>query len=246
MSTPEDPTTRPPPDPSRDDDELIPAATVLLLRDGPETGRLEVLMVHRNSKIAFGGAWVFPGGRVDDHETIANDSLASAQRAAVREVHEETSLRIEAKDLETWSYWVPPKMPSAPTRGPRRRFSTWFFVAAAPSGDVAIDHGEIHDDRWYSPAEALADHASQRIELVPPTWVTLTQLGAYGTAGEALAWASSAQPQEFRTRPIASDPVTLAWAGDVAYHSGSPDQSGPRHRLVLATEGWRYERSGLS
>lgn len=49
--------------------ELIPAATVLLLRNG-ESG-VEVLMVRRNSKIAFGGMWVFPGGRVDADDAVA-------------------------------------------------------------------------------------------------------------------------------------------------------------------------------
>ncbi len=55
--------------------ELIPAATVLLLRNG-ESG-VEVLMLRRNSKIAFGGMWVFPGGRVDDA-----DGPAEAERPA--------------------------------------------------------------------------------------------------------------------------------------------------------------------
>src|SRR5262249_22587229 len=41
-----------------------PAATVVLVRDG-ERG-LEVLLGRRSSKLAFhGGAWVFPGGRID-------------------------------------------------------------------------------------------------------------------------------------------------------------------------------------
>ena len=48
------------------DSELIPAATVVVLRDA-ETG-LEALMLRRNSKIAFGGMWVFPGGRVDEED----------------------------------------------------------------------------------------------------------------------------------------------------------------------------------
>ena len=38
----------------------IPAATVVLLKDH-ETGP-EVLMLHRTSKVNFGGMWVFPGG----------------------------------------------------------------------------------------------------------------------------------------------------------------------------------------
>ena len=38
----------------------IPAATVVLLRDGDDG--IELLMLKKNSKITFGGMWVFPGG----------------------------------------------------------------------------------------------------------------------------------------------------------------------------------------
>jgi 8-oxo-dGTP pyrophosphatase MutT (NUDIX family) len=42
----------------------IPAATVVLLRDG--AAGIEALLVRRNSKLEFaGGMWVFPGGRLD-------------------------------------------------------------------------------------------------------------------------------------------------------------------------------------
>ena len=50
---------------------LIPAATVVVLRDG-DAG-LEVLMLRKNSKIVFGGMWVFPGGRVDSEDEIIDD-----------------------------------------------------------------------------------------------------------------------------------------------------------------------------
>ena len=42
---------------------LIPAATVVLVREG-DSG-VEVLMLRKNSKITFGGMWVFPGGKID-------------------------------------------------------------------------------------------------------------------------------------------------------------------------------------
>ncbi len=224
------------------DHELIPAATVLLLRDVKDAG-IEVLMLRRNSKLAFGGMWVFPGGRVDEHEMIDGDVLGSAKLAAVRETDEETGLTIEAEQLLTWSYWVPPPMPSMPTKGPRRRFSTWFFVAPAPVGDVAIDHGEIHEDRWLSPSKALGLHAEREIELAPPTWITLTQLSSHDRVGDAMAWAERSEPEEFRTRPLGGDPVTISWAGDAAYVSGNRDAPGPRHRLVMHSDGWAYERS---
>ena len=45
---------------------LIPAATVVLLRDSDES--YEVLMLKKNSKITFGGRWVFPGGKIDPED----------------------------------------------------------------------------------------------------------------------------------------------------------------------------------
>lgn len=229
----------PPVDP--DDAELIPAATVLLLREVDGDG-MEVLMLRRNSKIAFGGMWVFPGGRVDDEEMIPGDVLGSARIAAEREVEEETGLDIDRDALVTWSYWVPPGMPAMTTKGPRRRFSTWFFVTPAPGGDVAIDHGEIHEHRWLSPTEALRQHRDGEIELAPPTWITLTQLNTHTSVADAMAWANENEPEEFRTKPLGKDPIIISWAGDVAYTGGDRDQDGPRHRLTLDQDGWQYER----
>lgn len=226
-----------------DDDDLIPAATVLLVRDGADGP--QVLMLRRNSKIAFGGMWVFPGGRVDEHELVVDDHVGSARTAAVREVEEETGLIVAGERMETWSYWIPPAQASmAPTRGPKRRFSTWFFISRAPDGEVAIDGGEIHEHRWLTPAEAIDQRQAGEIELVPPTWVTLWQLNQHRSVDEALAWARVNEPEEFRTRPIVKAPMTLAWAGDIAhYGGGNHDDAGPRHRLVMAPDGWIYERT---
>ena len=50
---------------------LRAAATVLLVRDAP--GGLEVLMTRRSSSASFApGAYVFPGGRIDDADTSAS------------------------------------------------------------------------------------------------------------------------------------------------------------------------------
>lgn len=225
------------------DEDLIPAATVLLLR--PSSPGLEVLMLRRNSKIAFGGMWVFPGGAVDDHEHRPGDSEGSARMAAVREVEEETGLVVAGEALETWSYWIPPERPQLPQASQRfRRFSTWFFVTSAPGGDVAIDGGEIHEHRWLTPAQAMAQHRDGEIELVPPTWVTLWQLNQHPTMEAALGWAQATDPSEFRTRPIAQNPTTLAWAGDHAYPGPpAPPVDGGRHRLTMHPEGWVYERT---
>ena len=58
----------------------------MLLRDG--TAGLETLMLRRDSKVSFGGMWVFPGGRIDDGDREAagtDDEQASARHAAARE-----------------------------------------------------------------------------------------------------------------------------------------------------------------
>jgi len=218
--------------------EMVEAATVILLRDG-EQG-LETLMLRRNSKLAFaGGMWVFPGGRVDpgDRTGLAiDDEIGAARRAAVREALEETGLAIVEDDLVTFSHWTPPDVAA-------KRFLTWFFVARAPLGEVSIDLGEIHEQAWMSPADAMRRRNALEIELLPPTWVTLERLAGFGDVAGALTACRDCTPERFATR-IASVPgggLTI-WQGDAAYESGDPDTAGPRHRLWMMPDGWRYER----
>jgi 8-oxo-dGTP pyrophosphatase MutT (NUDIX family) len=53
------------------EESLRPAATILVVRDGPAgAGPLEVLMVRRNLRSDFvGGAYVFPGGTIDPSDS---------------------------------------------------------------------------------------------------------------------------------------------------------------------------------
>src|SRR5262245_22559858 len=116
-----------------------PAATVVLLRNGP-TG-LEILMVQRNAQLAFhGGAWVFPGGRLDPEDYSGrrpDDVIDAARNAAVREAKEEAGVAVSSERLVLFSRWVTPE--PVP-----KRFDTWFFAAPCESGDVCVDGGEIH------------------------------------------------------------------------------------------------------
>ncbi|MCB1646740.1 MAG: NUDIX domain-containing protein, partial [Pseudomonadales bacterium] len=57
-------------------DPPIPAATVVILRDTDD--EVEVLMLHKNSKIAFGGMWVFPGGRIDEEDYPEDGDIYAA------------------------------------------------------------------------------------------------------------------------------------------------------------------------
>lgn len=223
---------------SADEIPLVAAATVLLLRDA-EAG-LEVLTLRRNSKIAFGGMWVFPGGRVDADELDLADELGSARRAAARETTEEAGLVVPEEQMVAWSHWQPPSSSAMNQKGPLRRFSTWFFAAHAPEGAVVIDDGEITEHAWTTPQAALARHAAGEIEIVPPTWITLTELAAHGEAAAALDWAGSRSARLFHTRPIAKKPMTLAWEGDEAYDG---TEHGGRNRLEMHADGWVWHDS---
>ena len=128
---------------------LIPAATVVLVRDGDSA--VEVLMLRKNSKITFGGMWVFPGGKIDAADypggEVSPDNIdAAARAAAVRETQEEAGITVDAQDYVFLSHWTPPP-------GQQKRFATWFFVAKVEGAmDIAIDDGEIKDHAWLNPA----------------------------------------------------------------------------------------------
>ena len=220
---------------------IIPAATVILLRD--VAGDLLTLLLRRNSRLGFaGGAWVFPGGRVDPAEiAVAQDELAAARQAAVRETLEEAQLRIEAQSLRYYAHWTTP--PVSP-----KRFATWFFVARAPlEYTVTVDGSEIHDHLWVRPDEALERRARGEIELLPPTYVSLIELAQCGDVDEVLARVARRHPPVFEPcfieRP--GHPAESLYAGDAGYGGADPDVPGPRHRTVLGKTEWQYLNDGI-
>lgn len=84
----------------------IPAATVVIFRNGPDGGPPEILMTIRSREMVFaGGMAVFPGGRVDPADFELGAMLGGAlepdeaahQVAVVRETLEETGLAIGLK-----------------------------------------------------------------------------------------------------------------------------------------------------
>ncbi len=216
-----------------------PAATVILVRDG--AAGLETLLLRRNKRLDFaGGLWVFPGGRVDPSDRAglaADDELGAARRAAIREAHEEAGLEVDASLLVTLAHWTPP--PQTP-----KRFLTWFFVAPAPPGAVRIDQGEIHDHVWLRPAEALARRNARALDLLPPTWVTLETLAEHSSTTNLLAALRDRDPERFETRILTAEEGGVAvWEGDAAWATGDVGAPGPRLRLWMVGESWRFERS---
>lgn len=219
----------------------IPAATVLLLQDGADG--IEVLMLKKNSKITFGGMWVFPGGKIDEADGLGGaDPDAAARRAAVREAKEEAGIDLDGDQFRYFAHWIPPP-------GPQKRFTTWFFVANAnaSSHEVEIDDGEIKDHSWLNPAVALARHAAGEIDIVPPTWVSLYHLSCHTTVADFFTHLGERPVQHYSTRVAkASDGNRVAmWAADAGYAAWDAQISGGRHRLVMTPGGFQFENTEI-
>ncbi|WP_353828701.1 NUDIX hydrolase [Agromyces sp. SYSU T0242] len=222
------------------------AATVVLLREG-ESGP-EVLLGERpHDRGSFAGAWVFPGGAVDDEDAGSDPigSSAAARRAAVRETREEVGLEVAPDELVEFAVWSPP-------RGVPKRMRTRFFAGRAPEGEARPAPDELIELAWLAPGEALERHAVGAMRLFPPTWVTLHELRGLRTVDEALQELGAEEPRAYVGR-FAADRSALYWQEDAQFAAdesarpsddlGRPGPAGPLHRLVMDRLPWEYVRS---
>jgi 8-oxo-dGTP pyrophosphatase MutT (NUDIX family) len=219
--------------------EVAPAATVVCLRDG-EQG-LEVLLAKRSSKLAFhGGAWVFPGGRIDpeDYGDAPDDPDRAARRGAAREAKEEAGIDVDPDALVHLSNWTTPEISP-------KRFATWFFVGPVAGGNEVADGAETDALQWFRPDEALDARAQGEIELAPPQYVTLLGLREFATVADAMAAIDAAQSIDFlpRIHFIDGEGAICVYSEDVAYDDiAKLEADGPHHRLSMRESGWEYLR----
>ncbi len=197
---------------------VVPAASVILLRDSP----LEVLMLRRHARSTFiPGAWVFPGGVVEasDHELGDGTEVGTMRVAAARELFEESGIwlgstlpdadarrrallageitfallageaPLDLARLVWTSRWITPA-------GVPKRFDTYFFLATIGRDAVAsVENVEAVEARWITPPGAIA-----ALQIVFPTLKNLEAIAGYQTTAELLA---SRQGVEVpATRPV--------------------------------------------
>ncbi len=218
---------------------IHPAATAVLLRDSSDG--LQVLMLRRHRDLAvLGGAWVFPGGRLDDADYAgdAADHEAAARRAALRETREEAALAVLEHSLQLISHWTTPAQA-------KRRFATWFYLGEADDHRVEVDGGEIDHHRWVAPAVVLSEHRAGQMELMPPTVVTLTELQGCADIAAARAFYAARQVPYFEPRMATlGDVICMLYQGDAGYEAVDASAPGARNRCWLEAGGiWRFESS---
>ena len=146
-------------------DEPIPAATLIVVRERL-SGPPELLMVERGANMAFAaGAWVFPGGRIDEADRRLGEASGAAPAviAAIRETIEETAVPVglaptpdastcrglqdalaadepfadllQSTGLRLDGSGITPFARWVPKFHAVRRFDTLFFIARCPAGD---------------------------------------------------------------------------------------------------------------
>ncbi|HEY9390884.1 MAG TPA: NUDIX hydrolase [Mycobacteriales bacterium] len=115
----------------------------------------------------------------DDRVALEGRELSLAELLARRGLVLRTDL------LRPWAHWITPE-------GEPRRYDTRFFVAGVPAGQHAPDGSgafsrEADQVDWVRPADALAQFERGERPMLPPTLVTLREIGRYATVAEVLA-----------------------------------------------------------
>jgi 8-oxo-dGTP pyrophosphatase MutT (NUDIX family) len=160
-----------------------PAWWGLRFQCAPELARALVCAAVRETFEESGVLLAGPGPQ----EVVADTGRYAAERSAL--VSRELSLAQFLADeglvlrsdlLRPWSNWVTPEVEP-------RRYDTRFFVAAMPAGQHADARTtEAVEAYWRTPSDALADWQRGACGLLPPTWMTLTEMADRGSVAAAL------------------------------------------------------------
>ena len=142
--------------------------------DGPD---FSVLLVRRSQRASFmANAYVFPGGRVDAADAVADPEWPS-RCAAARELAEEAGLAVaDVSALVRFAHWITPS--AEPKRFDAHCYLLSLDWTTARHGDVKVDGHEVFDPLWLTPREALRRYLDGQLNLPPPTVATIEDLEA--------------------------------------------------------------------
>ncbi len=196
------------------------AATVILADDGLHG--VEFLMVRRDHKAVFmSGAYVFPGGAVDDVDdsALARSAVTWSgapeefpwRAAALRELFEEAGVLVGPRseidqNLEGAEFYealvAGGEQLDADALayvgnwvtpiGQPRRFDARFFMAVA-TGDPVTDDREVFDAVWVRPSDALEAADRKEMQLEFPTRKILEKFSGFATTSELMVMAASVE-----------------------------------------------------
>lgn len=235
--------------------DIKPSATLILLR---QTGTgMETLLLKRNKEMAFGSAWVFPGGKIDPEDYLQvslaqqtqsltaidatlhdHAEITAAFHAAVRESKEEAGVDMQAQDLVLMSCWTTPIL------GDRPRFRTWFFVGEIGNQPIVVDGNEMIDYRWIQVKDAIDITVVRELGMLPPTYNTLIEINQYANVKSTLAHLRKKKLQIYNPKLVACEGGYVSlYEGDAGYEIADLSAPGPRHRLMVDKDGYCLEKT---
>ncbi|MYV52359.1 NUDIX hydrolase [Streptomyces sp. SID3212] len=151
-------------------------------------------------------------------ETVVGDTTGDdweADRAALvrhelsfADLLDRRGLVLRSDLLGAWARWITPEFEP-------RRYDTWFFVAALPTGQ-RTRNASTEADRtvWIRPGAAIEAYDKGDLLMMPPTVSTLRALTSYGTAAAALDTAADRDlTPVLATARLVDGELVLSWPG---------------------------------
>ncbi|GAA0603014.1 hypothetical protein GCM10009547_00650 [Sporichthya brevicatena] len=123
-------------------------------------------------------------------------------------------LVVRADLVVPWAHWVTPVFEP-------RRFDTRFFVAALPAGQVTREFNEEADQvEWVRPDAAIERWKEGDMSIMPPTLISLAEIGRYATVADAMAAAADREIAPLVPHAvIRDDELFMVLPGDADYVS---------------------------
>lgn len=183
---------------------------------------------------------VAPGDveKLSPYRRALNDGKATLLDMAKNE-----SLRFRPDLLIPYERWITPEHV-------KRRYDTRFFLARLPEGQKARPDGrELTSGIWVSPEKAMAMHEQGRMNLMPPTFMTLHSLSLKNSVDDIFSPGDSIEPvmpQAF----VNEDEAGVLLPNDPDYSAdgvmGSQESAGGPSRIVMNAGKWeaRFHDSG--
>ncbi|MGE0492706.1 MAG: MBL fold metallo-hydrolase [Vulcanimicrobiota bacterium] len=133
------------------------------------TREKQVFLARRGGRAPFlPGFHVFPGGAIEPQDQ------GSTLACAVRELYEETGIRLPPGELQPAGLMVTPDYSLL-------RFEAQFYLAECPTGQTPqMLTEELVEGDWYEPAAALQAWEEGHLLLAPPTLASLRAFAAHG------------------------------------------------------------------
>jgi 8-oxo-dGTP pyrophosphatase MutT (NUDIX family) len=167
------------------------------------------------------------GRAIDFHDPAVKARFAGHRRActtdrlSIAELCRLEDLRLNLGELHYFAHWI------TPTAAPRR-FDTRFFVAAAPADQEPLHNpGELIDQVWIRPLNALEGHRRGVFDLILPTIRNLEAITRFDRADDLLA-AAAASPSVPTVVPRLvqdDDGLRILLPGDPGYTNDLVEES---------------------